>query len=414
VKSFSRRLGLIVLAAFAVRLVYAIAFAPGTAGAVDDAFWYQQVSLNVSDGNGFVIPLGSVQHLVPTAEHGPLYPLVLAGVRTLGVNDDVAMRSLGALFGAVSVVLVGLIGRRIAGETLGLVAAAIAAVSPLLIAADGALLSETLYTPLIALVVLTTLRLAERPTAGRAAVAGIAIGLAGLTRSEALLLLPLLALPLAWRGGPELRWRRLLAPVLCVAVVLTPWVVRNWSVFDRPLLTNNEGDVLAASNCPSTYYGNNLGSVDLLCLAPATGSEAQKASLWRRDGLGYARDHAGRLFSVVLPVRFLRTWGFYQPWRSAMERARNPRLTKAGVVFDYLLFALAVAGVAALWRRRTTLLVLLMPAVVATLAALGTYGAVRFRHAAEVPLTVLAGAGALWLAERVRERRRSGQLLVRG
>ena len=390
------------LAAFAVRLVYAIAFAPGTAGAVDDAFWYQQVSLNVAHGNGFLIPVGSgaAQHLIPTAEHGPLYPLVLAGVRELGVNGDTALRSLGALFGGVTVLLVGLIGRRIGGEALGLVAAGIAAVSPLLIAADGALLSETLYTPLIALVLLTALRLAERPTAGRAAAAGVAIGFAALTRSESLLLLPLLALPLAWRGGRELRWRRVLTPVLCVAVVLSPWIARNWSVFDRPLLTNNEGDVLGASNCPSTYYGHNLGSVDLLCLAPVTGNEAQKASQWRRNGLGYARDHAGRLFAVVLPVRVLRTWGFYEPWRSAMERTRAPRLEKAGVVFDYVLLALAVAGVVALWRRRITLLVLLAPALVATLAALGTYGGVRFRHAAEVPLVVLAGAGALWLAER--------------
>ena len=41
--------------------------------------------------------------------------------------------------------IVALLGRRLAGERAGLIAAGIAAIYPTLIAADGALMSETLY-----------------------------------------------------------------------------------------------------------------------------------------------------------------------------------------------------------------------------------------------------------------------------
>src|SRR4051812_38613322 len=149
---------MVVLAAFALRLVYAIAVAPATAGAVDDGWWYQEVSRSIAHGHGFWVPLGL--GVVPTAEHGPLYPTVLAGAIKLGITGDDALRSLGALFGAVTVTMIGLIGRRVGG-LVGLVAAAIAAISPLMIAADGALTSETVYAALIALTLLAALRLAD-------------------------------------------------------------------------------------------------------------------------------------------------------------------------------------------------------------------------------------------------------------
>src|SRR5436305_5797051 len=202
-RGFEGRLVLVVVAAAAIRLVHVLAVAPHTAG-IEDAFWFREVGANVAGGNGFVVPVGSVFqpgfHLAATASHPPLYALVLAAAVKLGITSDVAQRSLGVVFGSLTVLGVGLLGRRAGGGRVGLVAAALAAVSPLLIAADGALLSETLYGPIVAGTLLAALRLAERPSAGRAAVLGVAVGFATLTRAEALLLLVLLVLPLALRG----------------------------------------------------------------------------------------------------------------------------------------------------------------------------------------------------------------------
>src|SRR5207244_8269490 len=96
---------------------------------------------------------------------------------------------------------VGLIARRLGGPRAGLIAAGIAAVYPVLVAADGAMMSETLYGLLIAAALLTALRLLDRqPGPPLAAALGALIGLATLTRAEALLLLPLLAWPVAARA----------------------------------------------------------------------------------------------------------------------------------------------------------------------------------------------------------------------
>ena len=60
--------------------------------------------------------------------HPPLYPVVLTGLAELGGTGQLVQRLTGTLFGAGTVVAIGLIGRRLAGARCGLIAAGIAAV----------------------------------------------------------------------------------------------------------------------------------------------------------------------------------------------------------------------------------------------------------------------------------------------
>src|SRR5207302_10880566 len=107
-------------------------------------------------------------------------------------------RRLGAPFGFGTLALIGLTPRRAAGPRTGLIAAAVAAVYPVLVAADGAMMSETLYGLLIAGALYVSLRMVDGwRTPLAAAILGALIGLAALTRAEGLLLLALLAWPLA-------------------------------------------------------------------------------------------------------------------------------------------------------------------------------------------------------------------------
>jgi 4-amino-4-deoxy-L-arabinose transferase-like glycosyltransferase len=405
---FAARLVPIVVLAGVVRLVYALAVAPPTTGFFD-GYWNASVGRAIADGRGFVLFTGALfdpdARFVPTATHPPLYPLVLALADTVGMAGDTAQRSLGALFGAGTVCGVGLLGRRVGGERLGLLAAGVAALYPLLIAADGALLSETLYGVIIAFTLLSAWRLGERPSAARAAVVGLGLGLATLTRSEAILLVPLMLLPLAWRGGRHARWAGLAAGTACFAVVIAPWVARNWDVFGRPLLSTNEGGLVAQTNCDQTYSGPDLGWFAPACARVGTGDEARQTAAQRREGLEYARDHADRL-PVVLSVRLLRAWGLYQPFRSAEEQGRDTRIQKVGIVLFYPLALSAIAGIAVLRRRRGPLIVLVAPLVVASVVAFASYGSVRLRYLAEVPVVVLAAAGAMAAYDRSRQPRR--------
>jgi 4-amino-4-deoxy-L-arabinose transferase-like glycosyltransferase len=399
-RSFRVRLGLIVLGAVALRVLHTLFVAPETGG-LSDSFWYAVAAQNISLGNGIVAAVGDPEiHLVSSAQHPPAYPVVLAGAIKLGIDGDTGWRLLGALFGGLTVLGIGLLGRRVGGATLGLVAAAIAAIYPLMIAVDGALLAETLYGPIVAFTLVVAWDLGERPAVWRAALVGVGIALATLTRSEALLLL---GLPLAWRGpGGRVRWLRLGAIVAACAVVLAPWVIRNWSVFDRPLLSTNDGALLAWTNCDQTYHGRFLCYLVPECAPVVTGDEAEQASKLSDHGLDYARDHAGRL-PVVMAARLLGTWSFYDPFRFP-DPGRSETVLRIGIFFYWLLVPFAVIGVVALRRRGRPLWVLLAPILVVCLVAMATYTSLRLRYLAEIPFVVLAAAGVVALSSFVRGR----------
>jgi 4-amino-4-deoxy-L-arabinose transferase-like glycosyltransferase len=401
VRSFPVALGLIVLGAVVLRVLHTLFVAPETGG-LSDSFWYAVAAQNIALGKGIVTVFGDpTLHIAPSAQHPPAYPVVLAGAIKLGIDGDTGWRLLGALFGGLTVLGVGLLGRRAGGVAVGLAAAAIAAVYPLMLAVDGALLAETLYGPIVAFTLVIAWDLGERPTWWRAALVGVGVALATLTRSEALLLLGVLALPLAWRGpGGRPRWLRLGATVAACALVLAPWVIRNWSVFDRPLLSTNDGALLAWTNCDQTYHGEFLGYLVPECAPRVTGDEAEQASKLSRHGLDYARDHAGRL-PVVAAARLAGTWGFYEPFRFP-DPGRNETVLRIGIFFYWALVPLAIFGAVALHRRRRPLLVLLAPIAVVCLVAMATYTSLRLRYLAEIPFVVLAAAGAVALSSRVR------------
>lgn len=403
--SFRARLAAIVLAAMALRLLYVLVLARDVPLAGDASFFHSEANL-IADGEGFVEPFVHTAYGidVATAAHPPLYTLWLALASLAGGDGLLEHRSLGALTGGACIVVIALLARRIAGDGAGLAAAGIAAVYPILVAADGALMSESLYGLLVASALLVALRLHERRDLRSAAALGALIGLAALTRGEGLLLLPLVALPLALTGGGPRLARAALACGACIAV-LAPWTIRNASAFDRPtLIAHNDSTVLAGANCPATYGGRDIGSWRFDCISERrTLREGEQAARWRREGLRYAREHAARL-GLVVPVRVLRTWDLYQPRRQVeFGESRARWAQRAGLVVYFLLVPLAAAGALRLWSRaRTTLLVLLAPAALITISSAIGYGVPRFRHAFEPSLVILATLSLAALAERRR------------
>jgi hypothetical protein len=291
------------------------------------------------------------------------------------------------VLGAGAVVLIGMLGRRVAGDGVGLMAGAIAAVYPALWMLDASLRSESLYLPLIALVLLLAY---ER----RFVWLGIALGLAALTRSEALLLVPLLLVAM-----PRPRLRPALVVVACCLVVIAPWLARNWITFDQPTgISTNEGGLFAGANCPSAYYTPLIGT--WACFPrndPAWGeNEAVISGHLRGRAFDYATDHAGRVPAVV-GVRVLRVWDLWSPADASRLEAsiadRHIDAQRAAMASLYLLIPFALAGAVVLRRRGEPLGILVAALVFVTLVAALSYGSTRFRVAAEPAIVVLAAVG---------------------
>ncbi len=400
--AFPVKLAALACLAFALRVVYGLSLEEP----FGDATFYHEVANRIADGDGFQDPfLG-----VPTAAHPPLFPLLLSIVSFVGLTTKDAHQIAGCALGGLTVVLIGLAGRRLAGARVGLIAAAVAAIYLPLIANDSLLYSESAYGAAIALVLLAALWAWERPSGGRALALGAATGLAALGRGEALLLVPLLAVPLALRR-PQRSWQR--AALVCVgaALVVLPWTVRNWIAFDRPvLISTNDASVLAGANCDSTY-GRLLGQWDIGCLEGKVGpnaNEAVVAERWRDDGLRYARDHAGELPKVVA-ARVGRTWSIY----GAREQVDlnhflrgSPKWVEWLTVASFAIAAaLAVAGALLVARRSGPLWILLAPIVVVTITSAIGYGTPRFRQAAEIPIVLLAAVALGAALDALRQRR---------
>jgi 4-amino-4-deoxy-L-arabinose transferase-like glycosyltransferase len=398
----------IVAVGVVIRVVYTLVESPWPPPGLDDQFYFSALPKLLADGHGFVAPFKLYfQHVsVATAEHPPLYSVVLAAPSLVGLDSPDAQRLAGSVFGAGTIALVGLLGRRLAGDRAGLIAAGIAAVYPTLIAADGALMSETLYGLLTAASLLAAYRLVDalalpkqpaRPAAhgsitGRAAVLGALIALTALTRGEALLLLPLVLVPVVWRGGAWQRDGLRAAAVALVAflIVLTPWTARNWIVFNRPVaIATNSGTAVAGANCAVTYAsGDHLGGWYPPCIKEHPGkNEAEHHAEALKDGVRYAGDHLGRL-PVVLAARLGRVWSVYKPF--AIPEGRSVRVQKVGVIAFFLLVPFGVAGYFLLRRRGEVTWILLAPFIIVAVTALTTYGNLRFREPAEIALVVLA------------------------
>jgi 4-amino-4-deoxy-L-arabinose transferase-like glycosyltransferase len=330
---------------------------------------------------GFISPAAfdAGAHL-PSAEKPPLYPLLLALESKLGFSSFHDHRLLGVLLGMAGIVLVALVAKRIGGARLALVAAALVALDPVLWKWDSQVLSEPLYAPLLALVLLATYAFRDQPTGRRGALLGGAIGLAALTRPEALFFVPLLIVLFAiWERRRAVR--PLAAMCAVCALVLAPWVIRNWSAFDRPMMSNQSAETIAGANCPTTYNGIGIGFWDVTCIRPlgtVTQNEADRAAAQKATGLRYARHHLGRVPLVVM-ARIGRTWGFFRPVATGLDKA-----------VAWILLALALPGLVILLRRRVTVAILLLPPAVVTIASALSFGWLRYRFAADIALILLA------------------------
>jgi 4-amino-4-deoxy-L-arabinose transferase-like glycosyltransferase len=399
-RAFRRRLAAIALLGLALRVAWILLGDWSPDRQIGDAGFFHAVANLVGAGHGFSVPDNPAHP--PTAGHPPLHVLVLSLPSALGLTGWTVHRMVGAVEGALTILLVGLLARRVGGERAGLIAALLAAVYPVFIRIDGSVLSEPLAGLLVTACLLAALRLIDRPGPRHALALGALIGLAALTRSETLLLLPLLALPAAvYAGGARARNAGLVA--LACVVLLVPWTVRNQVAFGRFVpLSSNSGTALSGANCDATYAGIDLGFWRFGCAhGPAPrGNEADQAAQLRSQGIHYARDHAGRL-PVVMSVRVLRTWDLYQPLRQAkLSEGGHVKLAEAGVFSFYVLALLAIAGAFALRRRRAELLVLLAPVILVTVTAIATLGAPRLRFSAEVSIVVLAGVALASLTGR--------------
>jgi hypothetical protein len=382
---------------FVLRAVFALAVAPDSLTHSGDPRFFHLAANLLADGHGYIAPLPFLDHgsAIASTEHPPLWSAALAIFSAVGGRSYGAHELVACAVGAATIVCAGLLGRRAGGERAGLLAACGVAVYPVFVAMDGSLMSEPPYALAVAVCLVLAFRLIERPNKRRAALLGLAIGLAALVRGEALGLLVVLLLPLALQLPRGARLARIGLVVAAALLTVAPWVVRNSLTTDRlTLVSTEDGAVIAGANCNLTYHGRDLGYWHSACVGlRSEGNSAVRAQRLRTRGIDYARAHAGSLPKVE-GVRLLRTFGLWQPQRHVyFAEGRDLPGRPLAVAAVWIALALGAAGAWSLRRRAPgTLAILLAPVILAAGTTLIAFGYPRFRYAADVSLIVLGAA----------------------
>jgi 4-amino-4-deoxy-L-arabinose transferase-like glycosyltransferase len=419
-------LGLLVLVGFVIRIDALRNSAPPVP-VLGDARAYLILGENLAEGRGYLRPyeFSATGAEIETAEYPPGLPVLLAVANKAGATGDERQRAVLCGIGALTVGLVGLIGRRLGGDGVGYLAGLVAAVHPGLWNSDVSLMAEPLASFMGAALVLTALWVVDRPQRWRWVAFGAVAGLGCFVRSEFLLMGPALMAIVAWKtaDGWKPRLVRLATGVGVLVLVLLPWTVRNFAAFDGELvpLSNNSGSVAQGANCDAAYRGqfkglwvtnvsldgNDADAARAGCFAGFAiddgRNEAQAAAELRREGLSYTRNHLTEL-PGVMAARLGRTFGLYQfeqQQNFAGAEGRNVTWDGRGTRSFQVLGLLAIVGLVISSVRRTRSwdrwLLVVPPAAVVVVVAF-TYGNPRFRAAAEPAVVVLATLGAFDIA----------------
>jgi 4-amino-4-deoxy-L-arabinose transferase-like glycosyltransferase len=377
----------------------------------------------LAQGRGLPEPLNFIayERWIPSALHGPAYPIVLSISSRLGGTTFFDHKILSILIGTAVVASTMILAHLIAPpriRSLSVVGTGVlVSIYPNLWLVDGVLFPEGLMALFTIGVVILAYRWWSRPTFTGATLLGALTAASALTRGEGLLLSILLILPLSL-GARQIPLKRRLCHLTAAAaaciLVIAPWSIRNARSFDVfvPLSTNGN-ELFVYANCPPVYEGKFLGFWLFQCQederalhGEPEGDEAEKALHWRKVGLDYAKENSSDL-PRVLAARIGRQWELFRPWQNtefAPIEGRNKDAARSGLLMYYAMIVPAFAGVRMLRRERIRLLPFGAVFASVTLTAAYAYGTTRFRVPFEPLMCLLAAIGSasflMWLKMR--------------
>lgn len=383
----------------------------------DDAESYVVLGRNLAAGHGFVFTPGGN----PTAWRAPVYPAFLAVLFRLTGNSLDAARCAQAFLWVLTAFLTYRLARRTLPANAALFAAGLAGLSPELLGMTGLLWSESLFLPLFLGSLTALLHLNDRaqhdtdfdplPCVG----VGLLFGVAILTRSTALILIPAVWIVSLTRHRSARTVAQAALVTFLALCVVDAWTIRNIRTLGKVIpVESNTGYNLYVGNRPDTPVPFAWKRAETLpgdtlyhCLTEGISETAQNSNL-TRVAVAEIKSHpfallkrgVGKAFDFWLPDFFiatsLRAGAFGAIYRSLWL----PVLVGTVGVFFVVMFG-AVRGAwrtRSSWETRFFLLILALYTLPHTLV----YGASRY-HLPLLPLVfvlALHGAGRRWISLR--------------
>lgn len=316
--------------------------------------WFEPSPHPPSDANPALAEANASHSVHPDLHRPPVVPLLGALLYFLPGDWGTWARIGMVLLGAACVWLLFLVARALAGERAARWAAILFALHPYAIFYSGRWSTETPFqAALLTLLVL----LVRAKSGGGAVVAGVVLGLATLTRSTAVVLLPM-ALLWYWIRNRRQFPRVGSALLLGALIALGPWAARNFVHTGVPtpitfvgpynvwLGTNDSQYAIYKARTPAEheqalhdlYFKEGKRHIRVLEEAGVTDVVAVNR-YWLTQSLEYARREPARM-AYILARRALH---YFQP--APQSGAANDVLRLCSAVWILLLYGLSASAV---------------------------------------------------------------------
>ncbi|HEX4823243.1 MAG TPA: glycosyltransferase family 39 protein [Candidatus Polarisedimenticolaceae bacterium] len=340
----------------------------------------------------------------------PLYPYVLAALYKLFGRDLLLVRLVQVACGVATCGLVAALGRQLAGPAAGNLGALLMALNRAAVFQEGEFEKTALSVFLATLSLVCFLRRGTWWMLG----AGVALGLAALTRANLLLMVPAALVYFGWRK----EWRPAVALVLGTLVVIMPVTLRNGLVAHEWVLTaSGMGQNFYTGNNPANHdgrfravpfvrpetaheEGDFLAEAERRVGHPLTAKEA--SSYWFRESLHTmeaepafaARAMASKAALFWSDVEVADAWDL--PFIERFSPPLRPLLPFS------LFLGLAVLGLIPALRTEGGR-VMAAWIVIYSASVIAFFIFSRYRLHVVPLLAAFAGAGIVWSAERLRQ-----------
>ncbi|MBU1007072.1 MAG: glycosyltransferase family 39 protein [Candidatus Omnitrophica bacterium] len=211
---------------------------------------YETIANNILEGHGYQMERLGATHYSSVP---PLYPFICAGIYALTNHSYLAVQLFQIILSCLVVLAIYIIGKNVFNRKVGLLAAFLTTFHPgLMIYTIWKIHPLLLDSFLILLVVLVFLKACTKLSLWKAFLSGAIIGLTMLTRSTVGLFLPFGIAYLAL--SQNVNKKKLLifscALLISTALIIAPWIVRNYSIHKQIIFTTATGELL--------WRGNNI------------------------------------------------------------------------------------------------------------------------------------------------------------
>lgn len=320
-----RFLILVAALAFFLRLGFTAAYRGGLdqppthARCASDGVEYDSLARSVARGNGFCWDDGT-----PTSFRSPGFPLGMAGVYAVFGFSYTPIHIFFSVCGIANVIGTYLFARELLGPRRARLAAIFAAIYPPDVYMASNFLSEITFVPCLAFGLWLLQRHQRLPSSWSVGIAGLLLGVGALSRSFAVLLLPMFTLYLLFASNTPYRLRSAFIFAVGFLLAIVPWTVRNYHVHQEfVLISTNGGSTFYGANNPVVagtllQHGNwvatnKLPGRDLIVAQP---TEVSHDKMEYKLGVEWVKTHPLE-FAKLGVFKFIRFWLPFIHWTSS-------------------------------------------------------------------------------------------------